>query len=123
MVSLMDKSMSKPCPDAVRIQRLAATNPEDLSPSEYEELKNHTAGCQQCALLYRALRDEYRQMDALIRNFPADESVPRLSFPPLKPRKSGGAAQSVRGELVPSLVKSESFNRAIKEELTHSLLT
>jgi len=73
----MKKRMPKPC--ATWANKLAATYPGSLSPSEQAALEEHLKHCTACA----ATRDEYYQMDALIRAFPSDESLAHLSPPPL----------------------------------------
>src|SRR5947207_16003363 len=73
----MKKRMPKPC--TTWANKLAATYPGSLSPSEQAALEDHLKHCEVCA----AARAEYYQMDALIRAFPSDESMAHLSPPPL----------------------------------------
>ena len=79
----MKDPMFKPC--AAWAEKLAATHPDDLSPSERAALEAHIAECPACA----AVRDEYRLMDTRILDFPARESILNLSPPPLGIWKTG----------------------------------
>src|SRR5690348_14737209 len=51
-------------------KKLAATHLDDLSPTQWAELEAHIAHCPACA----AVRAEYRLMDEVIRNYPADQT-------------------------------------------------
>jgi anti-sigma factor RsiW len=73
----MKDPMFKPC--ATWAEKLAATHQDDLSTSEWAALEAHIAKCPACA----AVREEYRQMDARIRDFPSKECLLNLSLPPL----------------------------------------
>ena len=74
----MKEPMLKPC--IAWTERLAAIHPDDLSSPERTELEAHIAECSAGATVHA----EYRRMDALIRAFPACESLLILSLPPLK---------------------------------------
>lgn len=73
--------MFQPC--AAWAEKLAATHPDDLSPTEWAELEAHIAHCQACA----AVRAEYRLMDDRIRNYPAGEALLHTPSPPLIPER------------------------------------
>lgn len=75
----MKDPMFKPC--AAWAEKLAATHPDDLSPTEQAALEAHVAECPACA----AVRAEYRLMDVRILEFPANESQPIP--PPLRIQK------------------------------------
>lgn len=71
----MKNPMFKPC-DAWA-EKLAATHPDDISPSERAALEAHIAECPACAIV----RSEYRLMDARILDFPDSESLLNFSQP------------------------------------------
>lgn len=74
----MKSPMFQPC--AEWAEKLVATHPDDLSPTEWAALEAHIAQCPACA----AVRAEYRLMDDLIRNYPVREAlVHSPSLPPL----------------------------------------
>ncbi len=57
---MMNHSMEILC--VVWWEKLAATHPDDLFPSEQQALERHVASCQACA----AVRAEYQTIDALL---------------------------------------------------------
>jgi len=64
-------------------EKLAATHPDDLSPSHREALERHVASCPACA----AVRAEYQAIDALLLGEEDIEPLPVLSTQLLQPRK------------------------------------
>ncbi|HEX9132737.1 MAG TPA: hypothetical protein VF844_10625 [Ktedonobacteraceae bacterium] len=72
----MKDPMFQPC--AAWAEKLAATHPDDLSPTEWAALEAHIAHCTACA----AIRVEYRLMDDRIRNYPASEALLHSPSPP-----------------------------------------
>ncbi len=86
----MNDLVCEPC--AAWAEKLAAVHPEDLSPSERVELEAHVAKCSACA----TVRDEYRLMDARIRDFPAPQFLLNLSPPPLKLGKAQDSPSECR---------------------------
>jgi anti-sigma factor RsiW len=80
----MKDPMFQPC--AAWAEKLAATHPDDLSPTEWAELEAHIAHCQACA----AVRAEYRLMDDRIRNYPAGEVFLHPPSPPPIPEQLTG---------------------------------
>ena len=63
-------------------EKLAATHPDDLSPSERVALERHVASCPACA----AVRTEYQAIDALILDFPGVKPLPDLPIRLPQPR-------------------------------------
>ena len=80
----MNDPMFHPC--AAWAEKLAATHPDDLSPTEWDELEAHIANCPACS----AIRAEYRLMDERIRNYPAGEALLHPPcFPPIPGQFAG----------------------------------
>ncbi len=77
----MNHSMEILC--VVWWEKLAATHPDDLFPSEQQALERHVASCQACA----AVRAEYQTIDALLLAGEDLEPLPVLSTQLLQPRK------------------------------------
>jgi hypothetical protein len=90
----MKDPMFQPC--AAWAEKLAATHPDDLSPTEWAALEAHIAHCPACA----AIRVEYRLMDDRIRNYPASEA---LLHSPSPPPISGQLAGDNVGQPLPVL--------------------
>src|SRR6266567_8186796 len=65
----MKDPMIQPC--KAWAEKLAATHPDDLTPSEWTKLKDHITRCPACA----AVRAEYLLMDERISNYPVNESL------------------------------------------------
>ena len=78
---MMDHPMYTPC--AQWAEKLAATHPDDLSPSDRAALDMHIASCPACA----TVRAEYQAIDALILDLPGVEPMPDLPIWLLQPRK------------------------------------
>ncbi len=76
----MKKSRVTPC--TLWAKELAATHPDDLSPSEHAALESHLASCPACATVH----DIYREIDARI-----------LALPPIKPLSIHPAQLPPRG--------------------------
>ena len=68
----MNRTFLTPCP--YWAEQLAATHPDDLSPSERQALQNHIAICPTCA----AVRAEYEAMSKHLSRLPAAEPLPGL---------------------------------------------
>jgi DNA-directed RNA polymerase specialized sigma24 family protein len=64
-------------------EQLAATHPDDLSPSQRAALERHVVSCQACA----AVRAEYQAIDALLLAGEDIEPLPVLPTWRLQPRK------------------------------------
>ncbi len=64
----MNESMVMPC--AEWAEKLTAAHPDDLPPSEREELEDHVGSCAACAIV----RAQYRAVETLIRDLPADDA-------------------------------------------------
>lgn len=65
----MKNPLMNPC--AAWAKKLAATHPDDLSPSEQSALLAHLEKCPACA----AIRLEYQLMDSRVHNYPANEHL------------------------------------------------
>ncbi len=63
-------------------EKLAATHPDDLSPSDRAVLDLHVLSCSSCA----TVRAEYQAIDAFILDFPGARSLPELPTWLLQPR-------------------------------------
>src|SRR5229473_1054469 len=63
-------------------EKLAATHPDDLSPSHQQALERHVASCPACA----AVRAEYQAIDALLLGAEDIEPLPVLPTWRLQPR-------------------------------------
>ncbi len=70
----MKQPILTPCPSWA--EKLAATHPNDLSPSEREALQAHIASCPTCA----SIRTEYEAMGTYLGQLPA--VAPRPGLPP-----------------------------------------
>src|SRR2546428_4373897 len=77
---MMDHPMYTPC--AEWEEKLAATHPDDLSPSDRVALDMHVASCPACA----TVRAEYQAIDALILDLRGVEPLPDLPIWLLQPR-------------------------------------
>jgi hypothetical protein len=78
---MMNHLLYTPC--AEWKEQLAATHPDDLSPSDRAALERHVATCSACA----AVRAEYHIIDALILDSAGVEPLPDLPTWLLQPRK------------------------------------
>jgi DNA-binding CsgD family transcriptional regulator len=77
---MMDHPMYTPC--AEWAEKLAATHPDDLSPSDRAALDMHVASCPTCA----TVRAEYQAIDMLILDSSGIEPLPDLPIWLLQPR-------------------------------------
>jgi DNA-directed RNA polymerase specialized sigma24 family protein len=77
---MMNHSMIKACAEWEK--KLAATHPDDLSPSDRAALDLHVLSCPSCA----TVRAEYQAIDAFILDFPGARSLPDLPTWLLQPR-------------------------------------
>ena len=78
---MMDHPMYTPC--AEWAVKLAATHPDDLSPSDRVALDMHVASCPACS----TVRAEYQAIDELMLDLPGVEPMPDLPIWLLQPRK------------------------------------
>ncbi len=91
-------------------EKLAATHPDDLSPSHREALERHVASCPACA----AVRAEYQAIDALLLAGEDLEPLPVLSTQLLQPRK-GPAHVPTMSELPGAMSLSALADRCMSE--------
>src|SRR5438876_7088510 len=73
-INAMEDFTLKPC--APWAEKLAATYPEDLSPSDLTELEAHLATCPAC----KAVHEEYHFLDDRIRDIPVAKLQPKIPF-------------------------------------------
>ncbi len=104
----MNHSMEILC--VVWWEKLAATHPDDLFPSEQQALERHVASCQACA----AVRAEYQTIDALLLAGEDLEPLPVLSTQLLQPRK-GPAHVPTMSELPRTMRLSALADRCMSE--------
>src|SRR6266571_3845203 len=105
---MMNHSMEILC--VVWWEKLAATHPDDLFPSEQQALERHVASCQACA----AVRAEYQTIDALLLAGEDLEPLPVLSTQLLQPRK-GPAHVPTMSELPRTMRLSALADRCMSE--------
>jgi hypothetical protein len=74
-------------------EKLAATNPDDLSPSQWQALGRHVVSCPACA----AVRAEYQEIDALLLDAEDIEPLPVLPTWRLQPRKQPAHVPTIFG--------------------------
>jgi DNA-directed RNA polymerase specialized sigma24 family protein len=91
-------------------EKLAATHPDDLSPSHRQALERHVASCPACA----AVRAEYQEIDALLLGAEDLEPLPVLSTQLLQPRK-GPAHVPTMSELPRTMRLSALADRCMSE--------
>jgi DNA-directed RNA polymerase specialized sigma24 family protein len=91
-------------------EKLAATHPDDLSPSHRQALERHVASCPACA----AVRTEYQAIDALLLGEEDIEPLPVLPTWRLQPRKQP-ARVSMMSELPGAMSLSALADRCMSE--------
>ncbi len=95
-------------------EKLAATHPDDLFPSEQQALERHVASCPACA----AVRAEYQVIDALLLAGEDLEPLPVLPTWRLQPRKQP-AHVSTMSELPGAMLLSALADRCMSEIDNH----
>jgi hypothetical protein len=89
-------------------EQLAATHPDDLSPSQQQALERHVASCTACA----AVRAEDQEIDTLLLNGENLEPLPDLPTWRLQPRNQLAH--------VPTMSADEGRSRAVGRDMEES---
>src|SRR5262252_8202158 len=92
----MNRLLYTPC--AEWEEHLAATHPDDLSPSQRQALERHAASCTACA----AVRAENQEIDALLLGGEDLEALPDLPTWRLQPRKLAAHVPTISSPTMPT---------------------